>query len=525
MRKTLVMLLLVGPGCAATSSGPAPAQQASYKLPAAREIDSDAERALFEDALKHASLGEVARESGNMDQARAEWRTAGTQLRELGEKYRSSEYRLVYQSYAARLAYQGGDFEGSARAAEALRADAAADATTRATGLNLRAVAIQALTTAEAKAGRLEPLRIVSADKRKGQEPRPRPLAEPWRRLVGAADDYVAVHKQDPAPNAAQLAASLSVHAAQVHFSYDNMEESARRLLAAAEAFPSSQYFDDAVSLYLQTFLVRRDEAGYFGALERMRALVGGEARRTAEAARTSTDPEVKARAEALAKQEEELTRQKQGAGFRTAAALLAEAQKLEGEAGRQKAVEAASAFERFAGESAGHPDAASALYNAAIAWSRAKEPKKALAAREAVVGRYGDSRIAPKALLAVASDLSAAGDHAGAAQRYGQYLEKYGATGEDRCLAVQNVGAELDAAKQSGEAARRYLEFGLDPRCSREDPNSAARVLYRAAALWTKAGKKPEANEALRALVALPGVTDPVARSYVEDARARVKK
>jgi hypothetical protein len=522
----LVMLALLGAGCATVGSSAAPVHQADFKLPQAREIDSDAERALFEDALKHASLGEVARESGNMDQARAEWRASGTQFRELGDKYKSSEYRLVYRTYGARLAYQGADYEGSIQAAESLRADPAAEPASKATALQLRGIALQALTTAEVKAGRLEPLRIVSADKRKGQEPKPRPLPEPWRRLVGAADDYVGAYKQDPAPNAQQLASSMATHAAQVHFSFDNMEEAARRLLAAAEAFPSSPYFDDAVTLYLQTYLVRRDEAGYAAALDKVRPVVAAEAKRSAEAAAAKpSDADLKARAEAVAKQEEELNKQRQGVGFRVAGNLLAEAQKLEGEAGRQKAVEAASAFERFASENVGHADAASALYNAAIAWSKAREPKKALAAREAVVSRYGDSRIAPKALLAVASDLSAGGDHSGAAQRYAQYLERYGATGEDRCLAVQNVGAELDAAKQTGDAAKRYLEFGADPKCSREDPNNAAKVLYRAAALWTKAGKKAEANEALRALVAVPGVTDAVAKSYVDDARARVKK
>jgi hypothetical protein len=526
MRKTLFTLLLVGAGCATTGGG-GPSdrvRQASHKLPLAREIEDDAERALFEDAMKHASLAEVAKDSGNKDQACSEWRAAGLGLGQLADKYRNSDLRLVYRSYGARLLIQGGDHEAAVQVAEALRADPAASPASRAYGLQLRAGASQSLANAEVKAGRLEPLRIVGADKRKGQEPKPRPLPETWRRFVAAADDYGAAWKDDESPNARQLAAAFAVQAAQVHFSFDNMEEANRRLEAAMEAFAATALLPDAASLYLQTYLVRRDEAGYAAALDRTRSVVAAEARRAAEAARGSTDADLKGRAEQLAKLDEELLRQRQGMGFKLASALLAESQKLEGEPGRLRSVEAATAFERFAAENPGHPDAASALYNAAIAWGRAKEPRKALADREAVMSRYPDSRLAPKALLAVASDLSAAGDHAGAAQRYGQYLERHGA-GEDRCLALQNVGAELDAAKQPVEAARRYLEFGTDPKCSREDPNSAVKVLYRAAALHTKAGRKAEAGEALRALVAVPGVTDPVARSYVDDARARTKK
>jgi hypothetical protein len=209
--------------------------------------------------------------------------------------------------------------------------------------------------------------------------------------------------------------------------------------------------------------------------------------------------------------------------GFKVAGGLLTEAQRLEGEPGRAKAAEAAAAFEKFAADHPDHPDAASALYNAAIAWARAKEPQKAQAARELLMARHPDAKIAPKAVLAVADRSPATGDHAGAAQRYLQYLERYPG-GEDRCLALQNAGAELDAAKQPDAAARRYLTFGADAACAKEDPNGAVKMLYRAAALYSKARKKPETNEALRALLAVPGVSDPVARSYVDDARARLK-
>jgi len=95
---------------------------------------------------------------------------------------------------------------------------------------------------------------------------------------------------------------------------------------------------------------------------------------------------------------------------------------------------------------------------------------------------------------------------------------------GDDRCLAALNVGAELDAARQTAEAAQRYLAFGTDAQCSKADPNTAAQVLYRSAAILNKGGKKADAQAALKALAGLGGVTDATARSYVEDARARVK-
>lgn len=523
MRKTLLTLLLLAAACATTDSVGPVFRQADYRLPQSTSLDNEPERAAFEDALRHATLGDVARESGNMDQARGEWRLAGTQLGDLAAKFPSSEYRMVYRATAARFLIQGGDPAGAAGVAEMLRNDPQANQATKAMGSQLRASALQSQAFAEVKANQLEPLRVVTADKRKGADPKPRQLPESWRKVVSATDDYLSLYKSDPAPSAPQSASALAMLAAQAQLSSDNLEDANRRLAWVMENFPSSPYFPDAVSLYLQTYLIQKDEAGFLSALDRSRAAVAEESRKAAAAAKGSSDADLKARADQLARLDEELARQRLGMGFKVAGGLLTEAQRLEGEPGRAKAAEAAAAFEKFAAEHPDHPDAASALYNAAIAWARAKEPQKAQAARELLMARHPDAKIAPKAVLAVAGDLSATGDHAGAAQRYLQYLERYPG-GEDRCLALQNVGAELDAAKQPDAAARRYLIFGADAACAKEDPNGAVKMLYRAAALYSKAKKKPETNEALRALLAVPGVSDPVARSYVDDARARLK-
>jgi len=518
MRKTLYALLLLGAGCGA-SLAEVKTHPADYKMPTPEAIDGEGERSKLKDALQHARLGDAARESGNADQARAEWKAAGTIFQDMAERHGSSEYRLVYRQTATRYLLQAQDFEGAAAAAEGLRADKAADPASKAMASGLRAAALQNLAFAEVKAGRAEPVRIVTADKRRGQDPKPRPLSPVWQRFVAASDDYLPQVQADRTTGAEANAASFATLAGQVEFSFDNLEDASRRFGAIVEKMPSTSHLVEVVQLHLQSYAIRKDEAGYAAALERDRSVVAAEAKKAAGRA----DAEGKARAEALAKLGEDLERARIGTTFRVAGNLLAESQKAEGEVARTKAAEAAAAYERFAADDPTSPDAPNALYNGAIAWARAKEGKKAVAARERLLSQYPDARIAPKALLAVASDLSAAGDHAGSAQRYGRYLEKY-ADGEERCLALGNHAAELDNAGKPLEALKSYLAYGADAKCTKEDPNNSARFLYRAAAVATKANRKAEAKAALRSLVGIPGVTDPVARSYVEDAKKRLK-
>ncbi len=514
MRKTLLLLPLLA-ACATTSTTGGTGIKrygATYKLPDPSAIDGDAERSKYSDARNHARLGEVAKDSGNMDQARGEWRSAGIQLGEMADVYKSSEYRLVYRGWAARYLLQASAPEEANAQAEKLWADPDADPATRALAARMRYVALSQISSAEVRAGRLEPINLLGADKRRGRELKPRPPAETWRRLIAAADDYGRTYKAEDDAHASENAAGAELQAAQVQYSYDNMEEAARRFLAVIQDFPGTSHLDDAVTLYLQTFLVRGDTAGYLAAIDRVSGVVAAEAKKAADAAKGG-DASAKGRAEQLARLEEQLRRQRQGAGFAAASKLLSDG----------KPAEAAAAFEKFAAGSPDHADAATALYNAAIAWNSAKEPKKARAVRELLLSKYPDAKVAPKATLALATDLSMAGDHAAAVQRYQQYLAQYPAA-EDRCLALQNVGAELDGARKSLEAAGYYLSYATDPKCGKDDPNNAAKVLYRAAAIFNKAGKRAETQQALKALVGLSGVTDPVAKSYVDDARSRVK-
>lgn len=502
----LFPLLAACAGAPVAPAGPA-FHPAGQPLPAPASVADAAEQAKLTDATVQTRLADAARDAGDVEAARTGWRNAASALLALSAT--RSSWRLVYQASGARLLQQAGEYDAAAAAAQKLVADPDSDAESRAVGARTRAAALNQLATAEIKAGRLEPLSNASADKRKGKELRPRPPADVWKRLLEADDAYVQLHKADPEPGA-ENAAGAAYQAGLIEYSHDNMDEAARRFWGVVEGFPSSKVLPDAVGLWLQTFLVRGDTAGHEAGLDRAQAAVQGEARRLAAAPAT---PESKARGEQLARLSEQLQREKVGLGFAAGSRLLAEG----------KGKEAATALEAFAAQHPEHPDAPSALYNAAIGWAQARERKKALAAREAVIARYPASRVAPKALLALAGDHYAAGDHPAAARLYAQYLERW-PTGDDRCLAALNVGAELDAARQTADAAQRYLAFGTDAACSKADPNTAAQVLYRAAAILSKGGKKADAQAALRALVALPGVTDATARSYVEDARARVK-
>jgi TolA-binding protein len=93
------------------------------------------------------------------------------------------------------------------------------------------------------------------------------------------------------------------------------------------------------------------------------------------------------------------------------------------------------------------------------------------------------------------------------------------------RCLALQNLGVAYQETKKPNEAATTYLRFANDPVCGAEDVNTTARVLYSAAKMQVDAKKTAEAKKTLQTLVALKGVTDPVAKSYQADAADRLKK
>ena len=106
----------------------------------------------------------------------------------------------------------------------------------------------------------------------------------------------------------------------------------------------------------------------------------------------------------------------------------------------------------------------------------------------------------------------------------YRDFLEKY-PDSTFRCSAIYNLGATLDEMRKSVDAARAYLSFGAEARCVRADPNAAARLLYRAAELFEKGGKMPDARKAYQACTEVGGVTDVVSKSQQTEARKRAKR
>jgi tetratricopeptide (TPR) repeat protein len=490
-------------------------KQADYRPPqGAADVDNEGERQKLRDAQTHQQRGAAAQESGNADQAHQEFRAAAEGFQQLAATYKSSDWRIVYHRLAAENFRRANDLEDAAKAAEEIRSTEGATEASRAFGARLAAGLWQGFATAEAKAGRVEPIKVVTSAQRKGQKPSPRPLEPPYRRFVENADVYVAAHKADPDPKAADHAGALAYFAGVVQFSHDNVEEAQRRLDAMLKQFPTAEQAGDAVALYLQTFAVMGDQDGYRSGLQRVSSEVDKLSKEAQQkAAAPNAPPEAKERADRLTQLKQQIVADQKSQGFGDATALLS--------AG--KPAEAAAAFERFVSENPDSPDAPTALYNAAVAYDRAEQPKQAASARERLLTQYGDSKLAGPATLALAASRSRAKDHAAAADLYGQFLAKW-PDGENRCLALQNRGAESFAAGKKDTAAKQLTDFGKDADCSKADPNAAARSLYTAGAAYFELKKKEQAKDAWSALVRVPGVTDTVARSQVDDARQRLK-
>ena len=514
MKAGMLGLLLVAACASGGGGGTRPGsdrwKQADYRPPQPSEIDSDAERAEYQDASTHVAKARDYQNSGDMDRARAEFKMGGAMFAALGDKYQSSEWRIVFHRMGAEYLLQGGDYAAAADSAEKVRNDPEANAATRALGARIAAGSWQSLANAEAKAGRIEPLRLLSAPQRKGEPPKPRTPPEPWRRFVDAADTYVANYKADPDARAPSYAPTLAFIAGQVQFAYDNMEEAAKRFEAVLTNFTSSEQAPDAAQLYLQTFAVRNDQAGYRQALDRVGAIV----QKAIADANASKDPQAKARVEQLTKLQEQIASDQRQYGFVEAAALL--------NAG--KGAEAGAAFEKYVDENPQSNDAPSALYNAGIAGDRANQPQKAKAARERLIASYPDSKVAGPALLSMASSAAKAEDHESAAELYKSYLDKF-PEGDNRCLAMLNIGIEYDQAKKSSEAAQRYLAFANDQKCTAEDADNTATLLFRAASFFERSKKQAEYKAALQKLAALQGVKGTVPQSYVTEAKNRLKK
>jgi TolA-binding protein len=503
-----LVLLAALAGCA-TGAG-ARARPAAHRLPQAAELADEREGAELSDVRRHAARAAQAADAGALEQERAEWKAAADGFVRLADHHRTSEWRLVYRRAAAESCLRAGDPGGAARAAELLRGDLAADAETRADAARLSAMALKLAALDQVRAGKLEPIRIGGR-----KELRPRTPAEPWKRFIEAAD-ACAADTGGAAPSAAAegQVADLQLFAAQVQYGHDNVEEAQRRLEGLFERWPFSGAAAEGVETYLATFLARRDLAGYAQAIERASA--------TLERSRGRAAPLASAPG-ATPEQEAVLGR------IDAALRLLGPARnRITYERGMEllrsgKPREAAALFEQYLGESPGGAEAANALYNQSVAYALLKDARRSAAARERLLGKYPDAPEAATATVALATSRLAAGDTTRAVKLYLRYLERW-PDGDQRCLALGNVGSALEQADRRLEAAARYRMFGLDARCARADPNTAARALYNAGVLYYNARRAAEARAAWTELLDLKGVTDPVSSSQIEEARERLK-
>ncbi len=499
--------------------------QADYARPGPAQFTDDAQRAIIDEAMVHGDRADQAAMAGNLDQSRMENRLSADALVRFVDKFPSDEYRIVLRAQASERYLRAQEFEKAAGQAQKIIDDPEANDVSKAMASRNAAGAWQVVAVNEGRTGKIDPPRLVPADKRGGQEVKPRVPPDPWKRFIEHADRYIALRASDPLsslpPAEAQKrggvdAAVLANIAAQVEFGYDNMEDARKRYEFILQTWPSrADILESAVPYYLQTFLVRKDDAGYEAAVVKALGVVKPEAQKSAEAAKApGAGEEAKKHADLLGRLVTDLEKQQQGSGFTEAGRLL--------EAGKN--AEAAATFEKFANENRDHPDAPAALYNAGVAWERAKDQKKAQAARTSLLERYPDSKMAPQATLAQASALSRQGDNATALKLYQTYLDKWG-QGPQRCLALYNLAVGMESTGKKLDAAKQYQTFGREPACLKEDPNNAVKAVYRGGVLFSESKKKADAQEMFKIVAGIQGATDTVAKSQVEDAKERVKK
>ncbi len=495
-RLSTILLLALVAACATTGKNAADrVRQAEHGLPTASELAEGPERSAFEAARAHEAKGDSA--SG--EAARTEWAQAAQDYAALAEKAGAADWRIPLRHRAADLLVRAQRWDRAAEVAAALVSDAGANDGTKAVGARLAATAALGAASAQVKAGQLEKLDLGLNGARKE-----RPVAAGWKRVVETADAYLGRAGADPEarrPAAERRPgpspAELALAAAEVLYSYGDVEGARTRFAAVLDRWPSDvEVLEQAIPLHLATFLAKGDRDGHDAAVEKLQDRVGREAAK-------ASGP----RKEAFAKIQDGLARARAGARFGAAERLLADG----------KAGEAAKAFEAVAAEP-GVGDPVNALHNGAVAWDRAGEPAKAAKLRERILKEYAGARIVAEDALALAAHRSRSGDHLGAGRLYEEFLTRW-PDAPNRCLALRNAASELDTAGRAVEAAVRYLTFGGDAACAKAAPDVAARALVRAGRLF-----EAQAKEAYGGAAVLPGVTDPEAKGMQSEAKRRLK-
>ncbi len=482
-------------GAARGQKAPEPVRQAGEPLRPGTFLGAgSAAQGAYVKAWQARGRGDAARDAGNLDEARTQWTAAADGLL-AAEAAGATAFRLPLRLRAAELlSLAGADARAAEVAASAAR-DPAADDGSRALAWHLAAHALAEQGSADAKAGKVPAAKVLYADQR-GPEPlSPQPPPGVWKSFVDAVDAYLAVCQAEPAaaPDAGAPAegqgqgdalpspARLALGAARVTFAFDDLAEARRRLDALLARWPGeTDVLAEAVPLYLQTYLVAGDWTGHQAAAAHLAQLIDARA--------AQADPKEK---EGLAHAQDELRKAVSGAAFSSAQKLL--------DAG--KLADAAQAFEALAADPSS-PDAAKALHNAAIAWDRAGDSNRAAAARERILRERPEAKVAASDALWLADYRSRKGDHPAAARLYSDFLERW-PEHPNRCIALQNVASELDAARRGADAAERYLLFGKDAACAKTDPALAVSALRRAKVLFDAAGKPARASEAAAAVEA----------------------
>ena len=394
------------------------------------------------------------------------------------------------------------------------------------------------LAVQEMRSGKIPRLELKTSSARGGAAHKPRPLDRPWKMFVESADIYEANRDADPShkltPEERKVQGGtdlgqLQLIAAQVEFGYDNIEDAQKRFGKAIEMHPTrGDLLETAVPYYLDTFRILKDPKGLEAAATKIEPAIAAEAKKTAEAAAApGATEEQKKDAALFAKLATELKEGSKGSDYNQAALMMgrADAMAKGGVAGSADMYrESAALYEKFAAANRTSPDAPNALFNAAIAHDKAKEAKKAVAVREQLVKDYPEAKVVQQTYLLLGSNLAASREYSASVKYNQEYLNRW-PDAPQRCVAMQNLGVALQETKKPAEAAAVYLRFASDPVCGAEDPNTTARVLYSAAKMQTEAKKTADAKKAMQALVALKGVTDPVAKSYQADAADRLKK
>jgi hypothetical protein len=537
---------------AALAPAAAPAQdqslvfaQADYREPGSPEEARDSkitedstEMALLKEIYSHIDRATRDRLSGKPDEAALEDKVAADYLVGFVNKYPSHRLRVVFLRMAAGRYLNAKEWQAAAETAQRMVTDPKATPVTKAIGSRYASGGWQMLAVQEMRSGKIPQLKLVPSTGRGGAAPTPRVPDLPWKMFVENADTYAQNYQADPASKlsgeerkasgAADLA-QLQLIAAQVEFGYDNIEDAQRRFAQVIEQHPSrADILETAVPYYLDSFKILKNTQGLEAALAKVEPSVAAEARKATEAAAApgATEEQKKAAA-TLTRLATELREGAKGGDYNNAAALMAKADGLAKE-GKAEATnqykQAGALFEKFAVENKASPDAPSALFNAAIAYDKAKEPKKAIALRETLLATYPDAKVAQATTVILGGTLAAAREYAASAKYNQEYLTRW-PEGAQRCAVIQNLGVAQQELKKPAEAAQTYLRFANDPACAGEDPNTTARLLYLAAKMQSDAKKSAEAKKTLQTLVGMKGVTDPVAKSYQADAKERLAK